>query len=290
MYAIIFYMKKLSLALKTMIKPCTKLIFSILSSILSFQAMAESKDCAHWWSDKAYIGIFGAAGSFKTNNITQSGTALYTPPLSVNAQGDGSSDTFGMVGIQVGYKWTNFLTQKENSAWSILPATEIEGYYINGTVNGGNLVNETDRLDLHTFSVSYPMNTGVFLLNGVFNLNNANYKKIQPYVGVGLGTAVVSIHGATSTQTNPEEPGINHYNSDSDASDWTLAFQTKAGLNFNLANNTNVFLEYRFLSLSPTDYTFGSTQYATHIPTTPWQVDMGTMYYNMAAMGIQYDL
>jgi hypothetical protein len=34
----------------------------------------------------------------------------------------------------------------------------------------------------------------------------------------------------------------------------------------------------------------GSTQYDTHPETTPWTVDIGTQYYNMAVAGIQYDV
>lgn len=51
-----------------------------------------------------------------------------------------------------------------------------------------------------------------------------------------------------------------------------------------------MFLEYRFLYLSASDYTFGSTVYLTHIATTNWDVKIGSQYYNMATAGIQFDL
>lgn len=235
-----------------------------------------------------YFGVFGGAGAFSTNSITQTGTALYTPPLAVNAIGSGTTEPIGMVGGNIGYQWSQLSTNMGSTSWTMLPATELEGYYLQGTQSGDDLINNTERLALHQFSVSYPMKMGVFLANAVFNFNHTD-SKIHPYIGLGAGTAYVSIHDATSTQTAPAESDINHYNSDPNSADWTFAAQSKAGLRFNLSSQVSLFAEYRFLYLAPTSYTFGSTQYATHIPTTNWDVDMGSLYVNMGTLGIQYD-
>jgi opacity protein-like surface antigen len=265
-----------------------------LIALLSYTANADTTSSSSFTglSDRWYIGAFGGGGSFTANNITQSGTALLDEssggPLAVNAQGSGSAGGVAAVGMYVGYKWPGLIPQDKNSAWSVMPSTELEGYYFQGTLDGNNLDNPTPRLDAHNFSVAYPMDNGAFLLNAVFTLNHTE-SKFHPYLGLGVGTAVVSISGATSTQTAPAEPGVNHYNSDTDASDWTFAAQSKLGLRYNMSENTSIFVEYRFLYLSPTDFTFGSTQYPTHAETTDWNVEISGMYYNMATAGIQFD-
>ena len=241
-----------------------------------------------------YLGIFGGGGSFSTNSLNQKGTALFSSskggPLAVNAFGVGSNNSIGVGGVHVGYKWLDLLKEKKQSKWSLVPATELEGYYLGGTQGGDDLNNATDRLDEHDFKTTYPMHTGVFLANAVLTIDHSDRNKIHPYVGAGLGAAIISISGATSTQKSPPEPGINHYNSNPDASDWTFATQAKIGLRFDLTPSSSVFAEYRFLYLSPTEYTFGSTQYPAHAATTNWNVHVGGLYNNIGTVGIQFDL
>lgn len=237
-----------------------------------------------------YLGVFGGAGSATSEDTSQHGTAFLTTggPLAVNAYGQADSNTAGIGGAHLGYKWRSF--DNSGSKWALTPALELEGYYLGLTQNGIDLDNNTVRLDEHEFAVSYPMDNGVFLLNGVLNFNNLGWGSVTPYMGGGLGAAIISISGAESTQVAPAEPGVNHYNSDTNASDWTFAAQYKVGLNFNISPQASIFAEYRFLYLSPTSYTFGSTQYPTHAPTTNWNVQLDSMYYNMGTIGIHYDV
>lgn len=238
-------------------------------------------------SRNVYIGVFGGGGNASTSSISQSGTALYSDPLTVNAKNiNNASDSAGMVGLYVGYQWPA-LFKKAEVNWSVTPAIELEGYYLGSTLNA-TLDNETDRLPEHQFDVSYPMNTGVFLTNARFTVNYDN-SKAHPYLALGVGPAIIAIDNATSTQIAPPE-SVNHYNSDPNASDWALAAQSKLGVRYEIMDRTSVFAEYRFLLLSSTSYTFGSTQYDSHAATTPWTVDIGTQYYNMAVAGIQYDV
>ena len=128
----------------------------------------------------------------------------------------------------------------------------MEGYYLGGvTIKGDDINNDTDRLAEHDFFVSYPMRTGVYLVNAVLNINNSDFSKFNSYIGVGIGSAVVSIYNANSTQTSPYEPGVNHYNSDPNDTTVTFAAQPKIGLRWNFNQNTSMFAEYRFLSHVP---------------------------------------
>ena len=238
-----------------------------------------------------YVSAFGGWGSFYADSINQSGVEFFSEseggPLSVDANGDGSHSTAHMLGMNIGYKFSEL--SPTAASWHFTPAIELESYYVTGTQSSNNLVNNTDRLEARAFDATYPMDTGVFLLNGVLNLSHGE-SKIHPYAGLGVGLAFVSIEGATATQTDPSEPGINDYNSNQNASSWTFAAQTKLGVSYEVSERANIFLEYRFLYLAPSDYTFGNTQYSTNVVTTDWDVSVGDMYYNMLVVGVQFDM
>ena len=242
-----------------------------------------------------YVGAFGGGGSVTSGNLSQEGTAMYGAskggPLAVNAIGSSDGSSTWIVGGHLGYQWPSRLLNHINSNWTFAPATELEGYYLGGAnIHGDDLNNGTTRLDEHDFHVTYPMHTGVFLVNAVLMADHSSFGNIHPYVGVGAGTAVISITGANSTQKTPAEPGINHYNSGTNDTSFAFAAQPKIGVSFNVNQHTAMFIEYRFLYLSPTDYTFGSTVYPTHVATTNWDVKIGSQCYNMGTVGIQFDV
>lgn len=236
-----------------------------------------------------YLGAFGGGGHYENNSFTQQGTALYGPnnggPLSVNAKGNTDTSAI-IIGMHVGYEWLGWLLNTDKPCWKLVPAAEFEGYYL-GNKLSGQLSNPTTRLPEHLFEDSFQMNTGVFLANSVWVFKSPY--KIDPYFGAGIGAAILSFSNANSVQVSPAEPGINHFNSNPNASSWAFAAQAKAGLRFNLSEHGRLFAEYRFLYLSSTDYTFGSTVYPTHIPTTKWKVNFASMHYNMGAIGFEYD-
>ncbi|MCX7117927.1 MAG: acyloxyacyl hydrolase [Legionellales bacterium] len=252
--------------------------------------------------DAYYIGVFGGGGAVMSGSVHQQGTALYPygpgsgyignkGPLAVNAIGTFNSSSAWLVGGHVGYRWPARLSNDMNSNWTFAPATELEGYYIGGAnIYGDDLNNATARLVEHDFHVTYPLQTGVVLANAVLNANHSALGRFHPYVGVGVGLAVVSISGANSTQKSPPEPGINHYNSDPNDVGTTFAAQPKIGVSFDLSQHTSMFVEYRFLYLAASNYTFGSTSYPTHVATTNWDVKIGSQYYNMGSVGFQFDL
>lgn len=252
--------------------------------------------------DAIYVGAFGGGGSVTSGNLYQQGTALYPygsdsgyinnkGPLAVNAEGASNSDSGWFVGGHVGYRWPAKSLNHIGSNWTFAPASELEGYYLGGTtIQGDDLNNATARLVEHYFHVTYPLQTGVFLVNAVLNANHSALERFHPYVGVGAGAAVISISGANSTQKVPSEPDINHYNSDSSDTSTAFAAQPKMGVSFDLSQHTSMFMEYRFLYLAASNYTFGSTSYPTHVATTNWDVKIGSQYYNMGSIGLQFDL
>ena len=237
-----------------------------------------------------YVGIFGGGGSSGKFNVNQYGTAFFTEaeggPLAVNAFGSTGSQSTWLVGGQVGFKARDIAIDSE---WSLTPAVELETYYFGSQSFSGHLGNDTTRLPEHDFAVTYPMNRSVYLANAVLNINNLCYR-FHPYVGAGFGGAIVRINGATAAQVAPPEVGINHYNANGSDAAPTFAGQVKAGLSYDVNEWISVFAEYRWLYLSTTHFTFGSTVYPTHVPTSSWQVTVGRQEYNMGTAGIRFAL
>lgn len=238
-----------------------------------------------------YVGVFGGGGGVDHTRIAQHGTAFFTEadggPLAVNAFGRTNSPGMGMVGAHIGYQWSDVAL----SSLSLAPAVELEGYYVGKTSFEGHEINsETTRLAEHNFFVKYPMTSGVFLVNAVLNFNSANYNQWHPYVGAGIGGAVLSIENADALQVSPVEAGVNHYNGNPNAKTSAFAAQVKLGLRYEFSEHTSLFAEYRWLYLASSDFHFGSTMYPGHAATSSWLVNLGAQNYNLGAAGIRFSI
>ncbi|MBL8799519.1 MAG: outer membrane beta-barrel protein, partial [Planctomycetia bacterium] len=200
------------------------------------------------------------------------------------AQGNGDGHGVGIVGLHIGREFSG--RWLGDSGWALLPAAEFEGFYFAGTANA-TVSDPANRLNGHVFDTSYPMDNGAFLTNVVVSLYNPS-AILSPYVGLGVGAANISIGGADSLQVVPPEPGVNHFNSDTSSSAWGFAFQFKVGARIPLGERAYVFAEYRYLFVSSTTQTFGSTVAPGHVPTTPWTVHFGDMNNHLAVGGIGF--
>lgn len=243
--------------------------------------------------NRFYIGGFGGGIYANSTRLTQTGVAFFTEaeggPLAVDARGNSGKESSAFGGVQIGYEWRESPIQIGCSDWSIAPAAELEAFFYRYTLKG-DLINPTDRLPEHDFLNSLPVSAGIYLLNGVFSLNSFNLNKFSPYVGGGVGVAHLSIRHAKSTQIDPPEVGVNHFNSKRHDSTWAFAAQAKAGLRYNIFERFHVFAEYRFLFVDSSNYLFGSTNYPGHAPTTTWDVSASRIYHNAFTIGLQFDL
>jgi opacity protein-like surface antigen len=233
-----------------------------------------------------YIGAFGGAGFSDNDDVSQNGVALYPDgkggPFNVSANGM-NHESAGIGGAHIGYEWRMLSVGNGE----VIPAAEFEGIYL-GTTQNALLFNPNNRLVGHSFIDNFPMDIDIFFTNAVLTYRSSVLGRFAPYIGAGVGAAKVLISNADSTQVVPFELGINHFNSNPNAADWTFAAQAKIGLQFTLNEHWRLFGEYRLIDVSTSDYIFGSTQYTTHIPTTPWNVHFKNMDYNTALAGIQY--
>jgi opacity protein-like surface antigen len=232
-----------------------------------------------------YFGGFGGWIYPYNLTVTQKGTAFFPEasggPLDVAAKGTAHGRTKGFGGLHIGYEWMN----KIRPGFRLAPALELEGSYFANTAKKADVDNPTTRLDAHEFIDTLPMRIGTLLANGILEFNN-DY--ISPYIGFGVGVGFVSIHDANSLQIDPMELGVNHFNSGPNDFNTLFATQAKAGLRYRFLKHYRLSAEYRFFYLPSSDFIFGSTRYPTHVPTSPWIVELNGMRYNAFTLGIDF--
>lgn len=232
-----------------------------------------------------YVGAFGGVGILDETSMQQVGTVITPigfPDINVDARGSADTVVAPIVGVQLGYEFNQWSIA--TSGWSVGMAAELEGFYLAAKPKGDL---DIDPQALGTQYDSLPLEVGAVLANAVFNLRTPYSEAITPYAGVGAGYGAVFIDDSNST--NPSEPGINHFNSEPDASSGGLALQAKIGIRAEVASNWSVFTEYRHIYIAPTNYTFGRTDYpGEHPPTTKWNVDLGQQDYNLWVSGVSY--
>jgi opacity protein-like surface antigen len=243
---------------------------------------------------KFYIGAFGGWGLSHDLNANQFGTIFLEEldggPLAVNALGELDNKNSLFFGAQLGYQAQERLLNS-SSHWTLAPAVELEGYAMNQRSFKGTLNNITDRDTEHDFRVSYPMRKTVFLANAVLNFNN-DQSSIHPYVGFGIGNAIVRISDASSTATEiiPRlEDGTNHYNANTSDTNSTFAAQLKLGLNYDISKCISLFAEYRFLYLASSHFVLGSTVSPGHPASSSWHVKLDAQRHHLGDVGIRFN-
>lgn len=236
---------------------------------------------------RTYAGIFGGFGAMTGTDLSQHGTIFFLEaaggPLPIEASGSSGKPSTGLLGAHIGVSWCN-------RALPVVPAIELEGYYMGNINIEENLINDFTRPFSRedNFLVNYPIKTGVFLTNIVLNSSGFGFCSLKPYVGLGIGTALFSVSDASAIQLDPIEVGINHYNSDPDDKALTFAAQGKIGVGMNLGC-AKLFAEYRLLYLSKTNYIFGSAINPGHATTSPWIVKVEPQYYNLGVVGVEFE-
>lgn len=239
--------------------------------------------------DHVYAGVFGGGGVSNNVDASQHGTSFNTGGfLAVDAFGSMNHRDAGLGGAQIGYQWNSIGLNAFHCPWSISPAVELEGYYLGkGKFHGNDLVNNSSTLTEHDFRVTLPMNTGAFFANAIINFNPA-LSRWHPYLGGGIGGAVLIVSDADSLQVSPLEPGVNHFNSNPSDTASAFAAQGKVGVKFDLSKCINLFVEYRGVYITDSEFNFGSTVVPGHATTSSWLVKLDSQYYNTGAVGIQF--
>lgn len=277
-----------------MFKLLSKSMFAVLAIVSLNTSTLMAYDCCEPDCNRFYIGAFGGGIYSTPTGMYQMGTAFFFEelggPLAVNAQGKSESTSAAFGGLQMGYEWLQCPVYcSPCSDWTLTPGLELEAFWYCHEKNG-ELLNPTTRLNEHDFIDSFHTNVGVYLVNAVFSLNTSSCGGFTPYIGAGVGATRLAITNATSTQIEPPEVGVNHFNSERDDSTWTFAAQAKFGVRYNICQSFHIFGEYRYLFIDSSHYIFGSTVFPGHAATSPWNVKFRPIHNNAFTLGVQYDL
>jgi len=270
----------------------SSILFALIAPAFANHNSTELATINH--PGKIYISIFGGDASPNNVNSSQYGTAFFPEfaggPLAVNAFGQLQGQSAAFFGGQLGYQARDIpLNLNSCSKWLLGPAAELEGYAMRKSTFSGDMINNTTRIPEHDFVTSYPMNRTLFFANVVLNVKNTSWL-IHPYIGFGIGDAIIRISGANAKQVLPAEAGINHYNSNTSDATSAFAGQIKLGLSFDINTHLSLFAEYRRLYIANTHFVFGSTVYPTHVETSSWQVNLDSQKYNLGNAGIRFSI
>lgn len=272
--------------------------------------------------DRFYVGAFGGVANVGGQNVRQRSTAYrredFALPgfrdfdLQVDVEGRTQSRHDPLIGVQLGHRFSGGPSR-------VVPGLEIEAMYLSSD-RRANLVNPTDEIvtnvgtgvgqnalaDLrpliskeygagrHRFDNRMRMRAGLVMANAVLGYRLSD--RFEPYVGGGVGVAVVGMRRAVSYQTNPFGPieqttdtneDVNHFNSDPNDTRLTFAYQAKAGLQVRITDRISSFVEYRFIHMNGADFDFGATRYAGHAPTDRWSVHSGGMGVHAGIAGLR---
>lgn len=260
------------------------LLLSLTSFLTAYHGPADERDpTLGGFYINGFTGWGLSTSSLYQNaiayNATSEGDNIY-----VNAYGNSQNSYLWYGGVTLGYDFTG--TERNN--YHITHAVELEGYYFANTYIA-NCQNESFHLEIHDFKITLPSQTGILLGNLLFQYPN---QYLTPYIGIGIGSDMVNIANGYSEQTEPEEPGINHFNSDPNDFEWSFTTQVKGGIFHTFTTNymvhVRVFLEYRFLYQSPAVFTFGNTLYPGQPETSNWKIHLSDRYTNMFGGGIAF--
>ncbi|GAA0776618.1 porin family protein [Roseibium denhamense] len=140
-----------------------------------------------------------------------------------------SIDNAWMIGVGVGYKFTDYLRTDVTLDYET-PAA-VKGYAVCGACTGGFSEEGTD-IDVWTV-----------MLNGYIDIGT--WHRITPYVGAGIGAAYVRTDNTYSI--NPGSTGRSEY--DGENSEWNFAWALMAGASYAVTDNWAIDAGYRYKDL-----------------------------------------
>jgi opacity protein-like surface antigen len=265
-------------------QPCLLTIFVLLAMAGMGQVHAQPSKPA----GQVYLGNFLGYGSVSSGQLRQLGQTIDEEGVvfGVDAAGPSRASQALSAGLHAGYEWPAISLGQGSNQRLLRPALEAEILYLTHS-RKGTLANAAPASPSHVFNSRVSMNIGAFLINGVLTLN-APSAIVQPYMGLGAGTALVTASGLDSVQLSQTERIINFFNPRLNSSSNGLALMGKAGFRSVLSDNMEFFAEYRFMQLAATDYRFGPALLVNQFPSESWRINVSPMRYHLGIIGIRF--
>ena len=194
---------------------------------------------ASGWYLRGDVGV--GVQSFNSFDHSQTNSAFVWPASWTIVQKD-IQDT-SIFGGGVGYQLNNWLRFDATAEYRTKAEFRATGSYSGATCNGPA---GTSCFDVNTGNHS----ATVVMANAYLDLGT--WWCLTPYIGAGVGGAFNRISGVQDLGLLPiGSPGFGFTNSDS--TQWSLAWNAQAGMTYNVSNNFKVDMSVRYLHLgSPT--------------------------------------
>ncbi|MBM3918617.1 MAG: hypothetical protein FJ344_03815 [Sphingomonadales bacterium] len=275
-------------------------------------------------SAQTYITPFGGITLQGVGNTEQTGTAHKRGinnefdtdfDLHVKVKGESKSTVGYTYGFTYGNMWNksgrklNFGFETDifhNSAShkSKLSNPNTEEVTILRGLNGDSvhhLVEEHYGAGHHKFENTMTMNSWNAAANLVLSYDFST--KFSVNCGLGIGFSAVTLKEAKSLQSSPApaDPGyettkdngggiVNHFNSQSNASNSLMFSQFRLGTKVQLVKNIALKIDARTMYMGESKYVFGSTKYSDHAPTDNWTYTINPNLIHTITLGLCVNL
>ncbi len=197
-----------------------------------YQPVAVPAEQSGWYL-RGDVGV--GAQSFSQFDL---GPANEVPATWTVNQSDIQDTT--LLGFGVGYDFNSWLRFDVTGEYRTAALFKALGSYNQGTCDVGGVTGTCFDNYSGNFSAA------VFMANAYLDLGT--WWCLTPYVGAGVGTAYERITGVQDI--GPLPPGtIGFGYTNSDSSNWNLAWNVQAGLTYNVSDNLKIDFSWRYLNM-----------------------------------------
>jgi opacity protein-like surface antigen len=298
----------------------SKLLLGMVCLLLPISLFAQDDV----YKTGSYIQVYGGLGMQGSSKTKQTGVAyrrgnynVFDTDFDLLVKLNGKTDvsSYYSTGVVFGHSFI-----KKDRLFN--PGFEIDLSWANGKQTG-TLVN---KLDQQVNNINGPNRAQVLALieeeygaghHSFYNemdmsaLNvAANFivstkinKMMQAYGGIGLGLSGVTLSDAQSLQTSPANAAVGyetttdnggglvtHFNSGPKAKDNLTFFQARFGAKAMITDHISFLIDMRAYYRGKADFTFGSTRYSDHAPTSNWDYRMNNNKGIMLSAGLNFTL
>lgn len=194
-----------------------------------------------------YAGIFGG-GAFSN---AEYGYSAYPAPVGLSGFTEKGGIVNGVGGLVFGYE---FAGDKIGDSWDFYwrPAVQLDAFYLGLTADstgpGYGAPSVPGAIDS-----KQNFNAGVITVDGLFNLYTP---VLTLHFGVGVGGAYISNSSASAVPNGGPASGQNLLGAGITTDSGAVAVQGIAGIDRWIGKRWSVFLEYRYLFLSGTNFSY----------------------------------
>lgn len=274
-------------------------------------------------SKTQYVRFYGTAQLLGAIDVTQSGVAHKRGDynefstdfdMNVHVAGQTSKATELGYGIAIGQEFIRFNDwhivgevdlqwgQSNSSSTLVNPEDEIVSHVVGDSGEQViEFVNDHYGKGHHRFANTMQMNR----FNAGLNLlaMKSISEQSELFFGYGRQFSMIQMSDALCLQTSPanDPPGhettadldggaVNHFNTRNYANGQSKGHQFRLGLRHSIHPGLMISVQYQLTLMGSSNYTFGSTHYLDHVPTSQWNYQMAEHALQGLNVGLVFNM